>query len=77
VLASRRISSSECSGPGHSSRSDDEISAAGLLGRREERMNAQTEPDPTDTPDEERFPWVDNLQARRIWTIEVRPPWGN
>ena len=39
-------------------------------------MNAQTEPDPTDTPDEERFPWVDNLQARRIWTIEVRPPLG-
>jgi hypothetical protein len=47
------------------------------LGRREERMNAQTEPDPTDTPDEERFPRVDNLQARRIWTIEVRRLWGN
>jgi hypothetical protein len=28
-----------------------------------ERMDAQTEPDPTDTQDEESFPWLDDLQA--------------
>jgi hypothetical protein len=32
-----------------------------------EKMDDQTEPDPTDTPNEERFPWLDDLQARGIW----------
>ncbi|HEY8235126.1 MAG TPA: YciI family protein [Gaiellaceae bacterium] len=41
-----------------------------------ERMNAQTEPDPTDTPDEESFPWLDDLQARDIWITgdQLAPP---
>ena len=41
-----------------------------------ERMNAQTEPDPTDTPDEESFPWLDDLQARGIWVTgdQLAPP---
>ena len=29
-----------------------------------ENMNALTEPEPTDTSDEESFPWLDDLQAR-------------
>ena len=32
-----------------------------------ESMNAQTEPDPTDPPDEKSFPWLDDVQARGIW----------
>jgi hypothetical protein len=32
-----------------------------------ERMDAQTEPDPADTPHEESFPWLDDVQARGIW----------
>ena len=32
-----------------------------------ENMDGQTEPDPIDTPDEESFPWLDDLQARGIW----------
>jgi hypothetical protein len=43
-----------------------------------ERMNAQEEPDPSDTPeeDEEGFPWVDDLQARGIWLTgdQLAPP---
>ena len=42
-----------------------------------ERMNAQTEPDAADPPDEEEpFPWVDDLQARGIWKIgdQLAPP---
>ena len=27
-----------------------------------EQMNAQTEPDPNDGPDEESFPWLDDVQ---------------
>ncbi len=27
-------------------------------------MNAQTEPDPDETPSDESFPWLDDLQAR-------------
>jgi hypothetical protein len=43
-----------------------------------ERMNGQTEPDPS-TPaaeDEEGFPWVDDLQARGIWLTgdQLAPP---
>src|ERR1043165_3937003 len=42
-----------------------------------DRMNAQTEPDAADPPDEEDgFPWVDDLQARGIWQIgdQLAPP---
>jgi hypothetical protein len=41
-----------------------------------EKMNAQTEPDPSEPRDEEGFPWVDDLQARGIWLIgdQLAPP---
>ncbi len=41
-----------------------------------EKMDAQTEPDPTDTQDEESFPWLDDLQARGIWVTgdQLAPP---
>ena len=41
-----------------------------------ENMDAQTEPDPTDTPTEESFPWLDDLQARGIWVTgdQLAPP---
>ncbi len=41
-----------------------------------EKMDAQTEPDPTDAPDEESFPWLDDLQARgiRITGDQLAPP---
>jgi hypothetical protein len=41
-----------------------------------EKMDAQDEPDPTDTPDEESFPWLEELQARGIWVTgdQVAPP---
>ena len=41
-----------------------------------EKMDALTEPDPTDTPDEEGFPWLDDLQARGIWVTgdQLAPP---
>jgi hypothetical protein len=43
-----------------------------------ERMNGQSEPDPskTETEDEEPFPWVDNLQAQGIWLTgdQLAPP---
>ena len=41
-----------------------------------ERMDAQTEPDPTDTPKEESFPWLDDLHARGIWVTgdQLAPP---
>ena len=41
-----------------------------------ERMDAQNEPDPTEAPDEESFPWLDDLQARGIWVTgdQVAPP---
>ncbi|HZM19193.1 MAG TPA: YciI family protein, partial [Gaiellaceae bacterium] len=31
-----------------------------------ERMDAQTEPDPTDTPEEDSFPWLDDIRERGI-----------
>ena len=39
-----------------------------------ENMDAQTEPDPTDTPDEESFPWLDDQLAppRRARSVRVR-----
>ena len=39
-------------------------------------MNAQTEPGPDETPSEEGFPWLDDLQARGIWVTgdQLAPP---
>jgi hypothetical protein len=39
-------------------------------------MNAQTEPDPDETPSDESFPWLDDLQARGIWVTgdQLAPP---
>jgi hypothetical protein len=41
-----------------------------------EKMDAQTEPDPTGNPAEESFPWLDDLQARGIWVTgdQLAPP---
>jgi len=41
-----------------------------------ERMDAQVEPDPNDTPDEESFPWLDDVEARgiRITGDQLAPP---
>jgi hypothetical protein len=41
-----------------------------------EKMNAQTEPGPGDAPDDEGFPWVDDLQERGIWVTgdQLAPP---
>jgi hypothetical protein len=41
-----------------------------------ERMNAQNEPDPNETPSEESFPWLDDVQARGIWVTgdQLAPP---
>jgi hypothetical protein len=32
-----------------------------------ERMDALTEPDPPEAPEPEGFPWLDDLQARKVW----------
>jgi len=39
-------------------------------------MDVLTEPEPGDTPEEESFPWLDDLQARGIWVTgdQVAPP---
>ena len=41
-----------------------------------EKMDAQTEPGPNDSPDEESFPWLDDLRARGIWVTgdQLAPP---
>jgi len=41
-----------------------------------EKMNAQTEPGPTDAPSAEGFPWLDDLQARGLWITgdQLAPP---
>jgi hypothetical protein len=42
-----------------------------------ERMDAQVEPDPADTPgEEESFPWLDDVEARgiRITGDQLAPP---
>jgi hypothetical protein len=41
-----------------------------------EKMNAQSEPDPTDAQDKESFPWLDDVQARGIWVTgdQLAPP---
>jgi hypothetical protein len=39
-------------------------------------MDAQAEPDPANPPDQESFPWLDDLQARGIWVLgdQLAPP---
>jgi hypothetical protein len=39
-------------------------------------MDSQTEPAPTDTPEEEGFPWLDDLQAKGSWITgdQLAPP---
>ena len=41
-----------------------------------ERMNAQEEPKPGETRDNESFPWLDDLQARGRWVTgdQLAPP---
>jgi hypothetical protein len=41
-----------------------------------EKMDAQTEPDPTDAADKEFFRWLNDLQARSIWVTgdQLAPP---
>ena len=41
-----------------------------------EKMDAQTEPDPNDAPEEEGFPWLDELQAKGSWITgdQLAPP---
>jgi hypothetical protein len=41
-----------------------------------ERMDAQAEPDPNESADEESFPWLDDLQERGIWVTgdQLAPP---
>ena len=41
-----------------------------------EQMDAQTEPGPDETPNEEGFPWLDDLQARGRWITgdQLAPP---
>ena len=41
-----------------------------------ERMDAQPEPDPSEPPEEDSFPWLDDVQARGIWVTGDRlaPP---
>jgi len=41
-----------------------------------ERMNDQTEPDPSETQAEKPFAWVDDLRARGIWLTgdQLAPP---
>ena len=41
-----------------------------------EEMNALTEPGANDAPDDESFPWLDDLQERGIWVTgdQLAPP---
>jgi hypothetical protein len=41
-----------------------------------ERMDGQTEPDPSEPREEERFPWLDDVQARGVWVTgdQLAPP---
>jgi hypothetical protein len=41
-----------------------------------EKMDAQTEPDPSDTADKDFFRWLEDLQARGIWVSgdQLAPP---
>jgi len=39
-------------------------------------MDSQTEPEPGETPSDESFPWLDDVQARGIWVTgdQLAPP---
>ncbi len=41
-----------------------------------EKMDAQAEPDPNESTEEESFPWLDDLRARGIWVTgdQLAPP---
>jgi hypothetical protein len=41
-----------------------------------EKMDAQTEPSPSDAPSEESFPWLDDVRSRGIWVTgdQLAPP---
>ena len=41
-----------------------------------ERMDAQTEPDSNDTPSDESFPWLGDVQERGVWVAgdQLAPP---
>ena len=41
-----------------------------------ERMNATPEPEPSETEEEENFPWLDELRERNAWVIgdQLAPP---
>jgi hypothetical protein len=41
-----------------------------------EKMNAQSEPSPDKTSEDESFPWLDDLQARGAWVTgdQLAPP---
>lgn len=41
-----------------------------------ESMDALTEPEPGDTPEEESFAWLDDVQSRGIWVTgdQIAPP---
>jgi hypothetical protein len=41
-----------------------------------ERMDAQTEPEPGEPQGDKGFPWLDDLQARKIWITgdQLAPP---
>ena len=41
-----------------------------------EKMDAQVEPDPSDTEEPESFPWLDDVQSRGIWVTgdQLAPP---
>jgi hypothetical protein len=41
-----------------------------------ERMNARPEPDPSETAEDDGFPWLDELRERNAWVIgdQLAPP---
>jgi hypothetical protein len=41
-----------------------------------ENMDAEPEPEPSDTPEEDSFPWLDDVQSRGVWVTGDRlaPP---
>jgi len=41
-----------------------------------ERMNARPEPEPSETEEDEGFPWLDELRERNAWVIgdQLEPP---
>ena len=60
-----------------SSEARDEVPVAGLLGDLAD--GCPIEPDPTDAPEEESFPWLDDVRARGVWMTgdQLAPPRRN